>query len=157
MINLKLQEHELERLMKLVYLGNWLINSCRAESDAKYDALVEKVFALAEKAGRPEYADYEQELKAFVPSAVFEQEAQAYVNKYNTAIFWEELVLHLARRDLNKKGRYYPETTDLAGMRKWSEEVEKAEKKYSAEFSRRGLGNLVLRLPSAKRPKPPSK
>ena len=52
-MNIELTNKEFRRLLDMVYIGNWVLNSTRAETDRfrDYDDLQEKLFALCSKLG----------------------------------------------------------------------------------------------------------
>ena len=51
-MNIELSEKEFRRLLDMVYIGNWILNSARGEDRfADYDHLQEKLFALCSKNG----------------------------------------------------------------------------------------------------------
>ena len=46
-MNIELSKKEFRRLLDLIYVGNWILNSTRGEDRFKdYDDLQEKLFAL---------------------------------------------------------------------------------------------------------------
>ena len=51
-MNIELTEKEFRRLLDLVYIGNWVLNSTRGEDRFEdYDIIQEKLFALCAKNG----------------------------------------------------------------------------------------------------------
>ena len=59
-MNIELTEKEFRRLLDLVYVGNWILNSTRQEDDRfeDYDRLQEKLFALCSKHGMKALAEH---------------------------------------------------------------------------------------------------
>ena len=93
---------EFRRLLDLVYIGNWVLNSTRGEDRfADYDNLESKLFALS-----PALSElWNGEV---VPSRAFAEggihEAIAY---YEDNVFYEILAEELSRRDMD-----YPEINE---------------------------------------------
>ena len=51
-MNIELSEKEFRRLLDLVYVGNWVLNSARGDDRFEdYDQLQEKMFSLAPQHG----------------------------------------------------------------------------------------------------------
>ena len=52
-VNIELTNKEFRRLLDLVYIGNWILNSARPENDRieDYDEIQEKIFTLCGNAG----------------------------------------------------------------------------------------------------------
>ena len=51
-MNIELSEKEFRRLLDMVYIGNWILNSARGEDRFEdYDLLQEKLFGLCSKTG----------------------------------------------------------------------------------------------------------
>ena len=56
-MQIELTEKEFRRLLDLVYIGNWILNSTRGDDRFEdYDLLQEKLFALSSGAGMPSLA-----------------------------------------------------------------------------------------------------
>ena len=120
---------EFRRLLDLVYIGNWVLNSTR-ENDrfADYDNLESKLFALS-----PALSElWNGEV---VPSRAFCEggihEAIAY---YEDNVFYEILAEELSRRDMN-----YVEITE----ENYDEIVGRMDQ-YMTEFQHSGVQHLVL-------------
>ncbi len=120
---------EFRRLLDLVYIGNWVLNSTRGEDRfADYDNLESKIFALS-----PALSEIWN--GTTVPSRAFAEggihEAIAY---YEDNVFYEILAEELSRRDMN-----YPEITEEN-----YEEIISRMNRYMSEFQLSGVQNLIL-------------
>src|SRR3989339_460271 len=139
-ITLKLSRTEYERLLKVVYLGGWLINSHRVDDvKAEYEDLESKVFSYARSAGLDGYAQYDRDADAWFPSREFEEDEEVWelIDAYDDDTFWEDLCWNLAERDLSRQSpARNPEErfTRLCRLR----DV------YSDEFAAAGLDDLCL-------------
>ena len=120
---------EFRRLLDLVYIGNWVLNSTRGEDRFQdYDDLESKLFALS-----PALSELWN--GTVVPSQAFAQggihEAIAY---YEDNVFYEILAEELSRRDMD-----YPEITE----ENYDEIITRMDR-YMSEFCQSGVQNLVL-------------
>lgn len=98
-ITLELDKKELEKLVELIYLGEWLVNANRVDKHIKkYWPVQQLVYSKLESAGIKNVAtkvagqwDIEDE-KHF--------ELQPLIDEFVESGFWEELPHRLAMRDL---------------------------------------------------------
>ena len=87
-MNIDLTEKEYRRLLDLVYIGNWILNSGRGSDRFEdYDLLQEKLFALSPRAGMR--------------------------SLYEDAVFFDILAEELARRDLGLEDSEPEDYTEL--------------------------------------------
>ena len=131
-MQIDLSKKEFRRLLDMVYIGNWILNSTRGDDRfADYDDLESKLFALCREQGMDTLVErYEG---TDVPSRAFSDggihEAIAY---YEDAVFFDILAEELARRDLG-----YPDS----GM---YNELNERMQKYLAEFDANGVENVTV-------------
>ena len=128
-MQINLTSKEFRRLLDLVYIGNWVLNSTRGpDRFADYDNLESKIFALS-----PALSEiWNGEV---VPSRAFaEGGIHEAIALYEDNVFYEILAEELSRRDMD-----YPEITE----ENYDEIVERMEQ-YIAEFQLSGVQNLVL-------------
>ena len=133
-MQIELTKKEFRRLLDLVYIGNWVLNSTRGDDRFQdYDDLESKLFSLARENGMKVLAqDWNGTV---VPSQAYAQggihEAIAF---YEDNIFYEILAEELSRRDMN-----YPEITPEN-----YEEIIGRMDRYMSEFELSGVDRLVL-------------
>ena len=128
-MQIELTNKEFRRLLDLVYIGNWVLNSTRgSDRFADYDNLESKIFALS-----PALSEIWDGV--VIPSKAYAEggihEAIAY---YEDNIFYEILAEELSRRDMN-----YPEITEEN-----YEEIISRMNRYMSEFQLSGVQNLIL-------------
>ncbi len=128
-MQIDLTPKEFRRLLDLVYIGNWVLNSTRGEDRfADYDNLESKIFALSP-------ALSEEWNGTVVPSQAYTEggihEAIAY---YEDNVFYEILAEELSRRDMD-----YPEITED----NYDEIVSRMDR-YMSEFQLSGVQHLTL-------------
>ena len=128
-MQIELTNKEFRRLLDLVYIGNWVLNSTRGDDRfQEYDDLESKIFALSPALSEPWNG-------TVVPSRAYTEggihEAIAY---YEDNICYEILAEELSRRDMD-----YPEITDD----NYDEIVGRMDR-YMSEFEMSGVDHLVL-------------
>ncbi len=129
-MNIDLTEKEFRRLLDLVYIGNWILNSTRASDRFEdYDIVQEKLFSQCTRCGMDALI---QRWKGHIfPSRAYENGGiHEAIADYEDAVFFDILAEELARRDLNYEG--LRETDELA--RRMDE--------YMDEFEKNGIDNL---------------
>ena len=128
-MELKMTEKQFRRLLDLVYIGNWVLNSTRGDDRFQdYDDLESKIFALSPALSEPWNG-------TVVPSKAYAEggihEAIAY---YEDNVFYEILAEELSRRDMD-----YPEI-DQDNY----DEITARMDRYMSEFQASGVDHLVL-------------
>ena len=133
-MQIDLTKKEFRRLLDMVYIGNWILNSTRGDDRfADYDDVESKLFALCQEAGMP--ALVEKWEGADVPSRAFADGGihEAIVD-YEDTVFYEILAEELARRDMD----YQPVSKD-----NYDELVSRMDD-YIAEFEAHGTDNILI-------------
>ena len=100
-MELELTRKQLRRLLDMVYIGNWILNSTRGEDRFKdYDEVESLLFAKAAQEGMPSLAEtYQGEV---IPSRAFaEGGIHEAIMEYENNVFFEILAEDLARRDMD--------------------------------------------------------
>ena len=128
-MHIELSSKEFRRLLDLVYIGNWVLNSTRGDDRFQdYDALESKIFSLCPALSEPWNG-------TVVPSRAYTEggihEAIAY---YEDNVFYEILAEELSRRDMD-----YPEITEEN-----YDEITGRMDQYMSEFEACGVDHLVL-------------
>ena len=128
-MQIELTKKEFRRLLDLVYIGNWVLNSTRGHDRfADYDDLESKIFALS-----PALSELWEGV--VVPSKAFAEggihEAIAY---YEDNVFYEILAEELSRRDMD-----YPEINESN-----YDEIMTRMQQYMEVFQISGVDRLIL-------------
>lgn len=100
-MEIELTRKQFRRLLDMVYIGNWILNSTRGEDRFKdYDEVESLLFARAAGEGMPTLAEvYEGEV---IPSRAFaEGGIHEAIMEYENNVFFEILAEDLARRDMD--------------------------------------------------------
>ena len=134
-MQIELSNKEFRRLRDLVYIGNWVLNSTRAENDRfqDYDQVESKLFGLCANGGM--HTLVEMWNGEYVPSRAFAEggihEAIAY---YEDNIFFQILAEELSRRDMD-----YVDITP----ENYEEMLQRMDR-YMEEFEVSGIDHLTL-------------
>ena len=133
-MNLELSKKQFRRLLDLVYIGNWILNSTRGqERFADYDEVESLVFARAAIEGMPGLAElYQGEIvpsRAFVEGGIHEAIAE-----YENNVFFDILAEDLARRDMD----------DVPIDENNYDELTRRIDAYIAEFDQHGTDNILV-------------
>ena len=128
-MQIELTNKEFRRLLDLVYIGNWVLNSTHGNDRfADYDNLESKIFAYSPALSEPWNG-------TIVPSRAYAEggihEAIAY---YEDNVFYEILAEELSRRDMD-----YPEINEEN-----YDEIMDRMQQYMEVFQISGVDRLVL-------------
>lgn len=144
-MKINFSEKQFEDLLKLVYLGNWMVNAHRTDDTVlEYKDLEQYLFSFCRDFNMERYIEYDEELKEYYPGPEFEESAdiEQYKTEYDNNTFWDELIHRLARRDLIEE---YGEDAVLSMS---PEDLLEREhpfiEKYNREFSTNGLDTLEI-------------
>lgn len=133
-MQIELTSKEFRRLLDLVYIGNWVLNSTRGDDRFQdYDHIESKLFGLCRHSGMSVLE--EQVDGVSVPSQAYIDggihEAIAY---YEDNVFFELLAEELSRRDMD-----YPDITEDN-----YDEIIRRMNDYMDEFECSGVEHLTL-------------
>ena len=133
-MTIDLTEKEFRRLLDLVYVGDWILNSARGEDRFEdYDMLQEKLFAMCPQVGMRSLIETWQ--GHVFPSQAYEEGGiHEAIADYEDAVFFDILAEELARRDMEGEGLDADDETEL---------MNRIEEYYS-EFEQHGIDNLTV-------------
>ena len=135
-MELNLTEKQFRRLLDLVYIGNWVLNSTRGDDRIRqYDEVESKVFAHCLDHGMAKLVElYNGEL---IPSRAFaEGGIHEAIFAYEDITFFEILAEELALRDLD---------ADRATVENYEEVMARMEQ-YMGEFEAHGTDHISVDL-----------
>ena len=135
-MNLELSKKQFRRLLDLVYIGNWSLNSTRGDQRfADYDQVESLLFGRAALEGMPDLAElYQGEVvpsRAFVEGGIHEA-----IIEYENNVFFDILAEDLARRDMNDA------PIDETNCEELAQRIET----YINEFEENGTDNILVDL-----------
>ena len=133
-MELNLTEKQFRRLLDLVYIGNWVLNSTRGDDRIQeYDEVESRVFAHCLDHGMAKLVElYDGEL---IPSRAFaEGGIHEAIMAYEDVTFFEILAEELALKDLGEPTR-----------ENYDEILERMEE-YMGEFEENGTDHITVDL-----------
>ena len=142
-MEIKLTKEQYNKLLELVYLGNWMVNAYRTDDYlTEYSDVVSDIFALAKEAGLEGKAVRDENDDKYLPSYDFEESLQDLISQYDSFCFWEELINRLAERDALKEFGSTPlDKIDLEDFLKRKTEYLR---KYEQEVEENGIRRLEV-------------
>lgn len=133
-MKLELTTKDFRRLLDLVYIGNWVLNSTRGDDRiADFDKVESLLFAKAAESGMKSLAElYQGEVipsKAFAEGGIHEA-----IIDYENNVFFEILAEDLARRDM----------ADIPIDENNCDELASRIDAYINEFEEHGTDNILV-------------
>ena len=135
-MQIDLSKKEFRRLLDMVYIGNWILNSTRGDDRfADYDDLESKLFALCREQGMDtlveRYEGTDVPSRAFSDGGIHEA-----IMAYEDNTFFEILAQELALRDMDDPP-ITPENYD---------EIMARMETYLGEFEQHGTDNITVEM-----------
>jgi len=147
-MNVSLTQREFRLLLDLLLIADWVIHGHRREEPPEADTyrmVIQKFLSLAKDFGLDDLVEIDEELNQYRPTEKLEADTGAWkmLDEYDDLLFWEELIVRLAERDVAGM----PGKGDVGSMS--AEEYDRLagplEEKYAGEFYQHGLDRLTLR------------
>ena len=135
-MEIKLTEKQFRRLLDLVYIGNWVLNSTRGDDRIRqYDQVESLIFSYCLSHGMAGLTElYQGEL---IPSRAFaEGGIHEAIMEYENNVFFDILAEDLARRDMNDA------PIDETNCEELAQRIET----YINEFEENGTDNILVDL-----------
>ncbi len=138
-----LTKEQYEKLMELVYLGNWLVNSYRGDERLEeYDRVAEQVLSFAPSSGYQDRVEFDEFEGRYFPSRKLDEELKQYVDEYDDDVFWNVLIDRLAERDLIRA--LGEEAVDNMEWDEYNQNMEPYVKRYEKEIDESGVEHLEI-------------
>ena len=133
-MKLELTAKQYRRLLDMVYIGNWVLNSTRGDDRFRdYDEVESILFEKAAQEGMAVLAEvWEGEVvpsRAFVEGGIHEA-----IIEYENNVFFDILAEDLARRDMEQENVDQNDTNELLNRME----------EYMTEFEMHGTDNISL-------------
>lgn len=143
-MQIEIGKEQLIDLVKVVYMGNWMINGVRLQSERvkKFEEIEQLVYSLAAKNGLKEMVEFDSSCGEYFPTTGFEEsgEIEGYKKDYDEETFWEGLVDKMANRDFI--ARFGEEAIRKMGDHERFEKMYEFINKYEDYFESRGIDGL---------------
>lgn len=138
MAKIELTNTQFQNLLQLAYLGEWVLQAYEpADNAGEIDDLEQKLYESAYRQGNDDI-EYDKKLGGYVPCQEFESDCDKVIEKYDEHTFWEELIIRMANRDLQKMN------ADKLSPKEFEKKQNELIQKYEKEFAKNGIDNLTL-------------
>ena len=145
-MKLDISKEEFEKLLELAYMGDWMLNGRHdpEERDKDFEPMLQKLYAMAEEQGMGYLIMTDEETGLLKPSPAFDARIDGveHIAHYDDHVFWDELALRLAERDLQKE--VGAEVYKAMRPHEREEKVDELAAGYDDEFEKRGLERLRI-------------
>jgi len=133
-MKIELTELEFRRLLDMVYIGNWVLNSTRgSDRFTDYDNVESRLFSYCETCGMTSLTD--RSTGTAGPSEAYENGGiHEAIADYEDSIFFEILAEELARRDMDF------EPISPENFNELTDRIDE----YIEEFEQNGIDNISL-------------
>jgi len=147
-MKLELSIEQYEALLKLVFMGDWIMGFNDYENlnpgENRMSEVAQLIYSQAEQYGLGHVITHDQNTNLLTLTREFEEDSGIadMMEYYEEETFWEELIHRLAHRDFH---RHYGESA-IAQMA-IEERIEKETpffEKYANEFNENGIENLKI-------------
>jgi hypothetical protein len=145
-VKIPFSRKQYEYLLKVLYLGNWMINAHRTDKGVvEYRSLENHIYSFCRGFGMEHLVEYDEEMKEYFPSRQLEEspDVERFREEYDNETFWGELIERLARRDLIEM--YGEEEAGRMALEEIMEREQPLLDRYEMEFSEHGVDNLEIR------------
>lgn len=143
-MKIECSKEEYKVLLDLVYAGNILLNGMRSQEEKieMYSKMEQCIFERADENGVIGKVAFDEEYGEYMPTHEYEEEEfNEYIDEYESRVFWEELIMRLARRDALNYAGDVDQNITKAALKVMQEELEE---KYEEEVEANGIMNLKV-------------
>lgn len=138
MATLELSNEQLKKLLRLAYLGEWVLQAHDKDNyDKDIDDLEQELYALAYNNGLDEEVEFDEKLGGYVPTPEFEEMCDEDIENYDENTFWEELIVRMSQKEM-------PTAEEGVSQKEIDKLQNKIINDLEKEFRRNGLQNLTL-------------
>lgn len=142
-MQIELTKEQYRELLKVVYLGSWMINSFRNAEERvdATEAIEQYINSYAKQFESEDMITYNTKYNVYDVTKTIEAELHQFIDAYDEDTFWAELAERLALRDIARKSG-----PTLQLNEHQIEEQYEIEEQYFNEFEKNGLKNVFIRV-----------
>ncbi len=142
-MQIELTKEQYRELVKVVYLGSWMINSFRNAEERvdAAEAIEQYINSYAKQFESEDLVVYNAKYNVHDVSRELEGQLHQFIDEYDEDTFWAELAERLALRDIARKAGPVLQLTDHQ-----VEEQYEIEEQYFKEFEKNGLKNVFIKV-----------
>ncbi|MCX5776063.1 MAG: hypothetical protein NTX32_00280 [Candidatus Firestonebacteria bacterium] len=146
-MNIEFTAAQYEKLIKMAFLGEWMINSFNLPdaTNKDYGELLSHILSSAPKEGLEKYVHVDplSGQCSYSMQLFTDPEVMEYIDTYKEECFWEELVIRMAERDFVRK--YNRTQIKKMSREEYIDNLSDLEDTYDDEFADHGLQNLEIK------------
>ncbi len=140
-VKINFTKKQYRQLLDLVYLGEWTANSSKVhgERNEEYDEIFQYVCSFSKSFGCEDLIEFDQSFGEYFPTKEYEESMHSYIEENDNEVFWNQISLRLAKRDIQKIGKKY------RSKEEYLRHLFQLEEEYEIEFEKHGIERLVIR------------
>ena len=142
MKTVKFTKEQYENLLKLIYLGDWLVNSFRIERITEFENIENHLYSQAKDFGLDKLVVIDAETQTYFPASSLEEAVTHFIEEYDEDNFWGELCRKLGQRDFVRQ--YGQDAIQKMKLDEMFQKEAEFIHKYAEEFEKNGLKNLEI-------------
>jgi hypothetical protein len=146
-MQIEIADDDYEKLLDLLFLAGRVLTAHKEEDPrtAPYLAVMQRLYARALEAGRPELVTFDPELNHYQPARPMadSSEVRRLLDEFADETFWHELVFRFTERDVERQAGGREKTMLLTEEERFKLEVP-LEERYLQEFSEHGIDRLEI-------------
>ena len=84
-MNIELKKEQYLTLLKIMYCGEWVLNSYKTKEDKIYkesDELEQIIFSFAKELKLEKWIDYDESVEKYFPTILLEETGSMFLDKY---------------------------------------------------------------------------
>lgn len=142
-MKINLTNKQYVKLIKLLYIGDWVITSHRDADDEvkEFTGIEEYMYSFYKDLHCEELI--EQSDGTYYPTSILEESVEEYIEEYDEDTFWSELMQRLTQREMLRK--YGRKRIEKMSVEELIEKQQPIEEKYHEEIHKNGLENMEIK------------
>lgn len=142
-MEISLSRQQFETLLKVVYLGDWMVNAIRVPGSyvREFEELEQFLLSLAHGSGFHDIVEFDPTLSQFFMKDEVYEKLQPLIDEYDDEAFWDGLVDRLADRDF---GETYGDAAKRMDQNERFGKLSAFVDKYEAEIEKHGIDRLRI-------------
>ena len=142
-MEISLSRQQFETLLRVVYLGDWMVNAIRVAGSyiPEFEDLEQFLLSLGHRSGFDDVVEFEPVLSQFFLKDEVYEKLQPYIDEYDDEAFWDGLVDRLAERDFEET---YGDAEQRMDQKERFEKLSAFVDKYEAEIEQHGMERLRI-------------
>jgi len=147
-MNIEITTKEYRDLLDILHIADVVMSGHRREEDlrsVRHRALIQKLYALAEREGVEKLIGYHESSHTYVTTADYEESSLAHVliDEFGDHLFWDELISRLSVRDAARNAGGIDRLNAMSDSERQAAE-EPIRQRYIEEFSKNGISNVAI-------------